>query len=206
MTHILLDGLAVSTVVMAVLVITARSPIVAVLYLIGVFVLAASYLVVLGVTYVGLTYLVVYVGAVAVLFLFVVMMLNVRLSEVVTTGYEYTAGVPLGALLALVFLLEVLSVGPSVISSITRNVIELLGSINSALLGVGVSTPSTSGVHLVLAENTPDATFAYLSQVQALGLSLYTYGFVWLMLIAFLLLLSMMGPIALCLRSRQYSA
>lgn len=110
MTSLVLDLLAVSTVLAAVLVITARSPIVAVLYLIGVFVLAACYLVCLGITYVGLTYLVVYVGAVAVLFLFVVMMLNIRLSEVVSTGYEYTKGLPLGLMLAVVFLLEALSI------------------------------------------------------------------------------------------------
>jgi NADH-ubiquinone oxidoreductase chain 6 len=206
MIHLILDMLAVGTVVLAILVITARSPIVAVLYLIGVFVLAASYLVVLGVTYVGLTYLVVYVGAVAVLFLFVVMMLNVRLSEVVTTGYEYTAGVPLGGLLALVFLLEALSVAPSVVSVTTTYLLEILGSIHSSLLGVGVPTTSSVGVHLVLAEGSPDAVFSYLSQVQALGLSLYTYGFVWLMIMSFVLLLAMIGPISLCLRSRQYSA
>jgi NADH-ubiquinone oxidoreductase chain 6 len=61
-------------------------------------------------------------------------------------------------------------------------------------------------VHLVFSDQAADASFAYLSQVQALGLSLYTYGFLWLMLISFVLLLAMLGPIALCLRSRQYTA
>lgn len=206
MISLILNLLAISTVILAVLVITARSPIVAVLYLIGVFVLVSCYLVVLGVSYVGLTYLVVYVGAIAVLFIFVVMILNVQLSEVVSTGYEFTSGVPLGGIVSLVFLLEVLSVVPNFVTEFTNYVIEMISSINSMLLNVGVPIPSSSGVHLILSESTADASFTYLSQIQALGISLYTYGFMWLILMAFVLLLSIIGPITLCLRSRQYSA
>ena len=140
MTHLIFDGLAAITVMLALLVITSRSPVVAILYLIGVFVLAACYLVVIGLTYVGLTYLVVYVGAIAVLFLFVVMMLNVRLSEVVTTGYEYTAGVPLGTLIAYVFLLETLSIAPSYVSALTGYTLEFIQSVQSIIVDVAVQT------------------------------------------------------------------
>lgn len=198
MTHLTLNILAFFTVLLAVLVITARSPIVAVLYLIGVFVLAALYLLMNNLAYVGLTYLVVYVGAVAVLFLFVVMMFNVELSEVVTTGYEYTAGVPLGALVALVFFLEVFSVAPSLVSVTTNYIISVINSLNLVLLNVYLPT-----THLILEAPFFDAEFAYFSQVEALGLSLYTYGFMWLMLMSFLLLLAMLGPIALCQHSRK---
>jgi len=62
-------------------VITSSNPVISVLFLVTVFALAACYLLTLGVSFVGLAYLIVYVGAVAVLFLFVVMMLNVRVSE-----------------------------------------------------------------------------------------------------------------------------
>lgn len=111
MSTFLPDILAISTIRAAVFAITARSPIIAVLFLIAVFVLAACYLTTLGLIYVGLTYLVVYVGAVAVLFLFVVMMLNVRLNEVVSTGHEYTKG---GIILAVIFLIEYLSIIPGI--------------------------------------------------------------------------------------------
>lgn len=205
MTIFVLELLALTTVASAVMTITASSPIVAILYLIGVFVLAACYLVCLGITYVGLTYLVVYVGAVAVLFLFVVMMLNVRLSEVTSSGNEFTQGLPLVFVIAGVFLLEALSVMPSV-SSVTLDVITgALYSFNTLLLGEGspmIISPMTD-VFIVHSTQAADASFAYLSQVQALGLSLYTYGFLWLVLISFILLLAMLGPIALCLRSRS---
>lgn len=48
-----------------------------------------------------------------------------------------------------------------------------------------------------------DVFFNYLSQVQSLGLSLYTYGSMWLMVISFILLVSMLGAIALCLITSQ---
>jgi NADH-ubiquinone oxidoreductase chain 6 len=201
-----LDLLAVAMVCNAVLVITSRSPIVAVLYLIAVFVLAACYLASLGVVYVGLTYLVVYVGAVAVLFLFVIMMLNVRLSEVVSSGHEYTAGVPLGVMIAAVFMLEALSVAPSMTTWGYSYVLGSLTALHTVMFGVSAAPSAVSDVHLVFADLAPDASFSYLSQVQALGLSLYTYGFLWLLLISFVLLLAMLGPIALCLRSRQHYA
>jgi NADH-ubiquinone oxidoreductase chain 6 len=73
----LLNLLALGSVIAGILVITSSNPVISVLFLVTVFVLASCYLLALGVSFVGLTYLIVYVGAVAVLFLFVVMMLNV---------------------------------------------------------------------------------------------------------------------------------
>jgi NADH-ubiquinone oxidoreductase chain 6 len=202
MTTIALDILAISTIVAAIFVITARSPIVAVLFLIAVFVLAACYLISLGITYVGLTYLVVYVGAVAVLFLFVVMMLNVRLSEVVSTGYEYTKGLPLGAIMAVVFLLESLSIVPAISTHAGEIAVDIINKMHSFIFGLSPSSASIANVNLMFPTNAVDASFNYVSQVQSLGISLYTYGSIWLVIISFVLLLSMLGPIALCLRAR----
>ena len=64
-----------------ILVIISKNPIVSVLFLIGLFLSIASYLMVLGLNFIGLSYLLVYVGAVSILFLFILMLINVRLSE-----------------------------------------------------------------------------------------------------------------------------
>jgi len=55
-----------------------------VLYLIGLFVGMAIYLVSIGISFLGLSYLLVYVGAVSILFLFILMLINVRISELVS--------------------------------------------------------------------------------------------------------------------------
>ena len=85
----------------SVLVVTAASPVLSVLFVVALFLLSAIYMVLAGLPFAGLVYLVVYVGAVAVLFLFVVMMLNVPLSAY--GGNEQA--VPLQVLLASLFVI-----------------------------------------------------------------------------------------------------
>jgi NADH-ubiquinone oxidoreductase chain 6 len=62
-------------------VIIVKNPIISVLFLIGLFSGVASYLILLGLSFIGLSYLIVYVGAVSILFLFILMLINIRISE-----------------------------------------------------------------------------------------------------------------------------
>ena len=103
MNSVLLDLLGFGAVASGILVITSNNPVISVLFLISVFLNVAGYLVLLGVAYLGLVYIIVYVGAIAILFLFVVMMLNIRMVELLDTGKEYTKSLPLGTLLASMF-------------------------------------------------------------------------------------------------------
>lgn len=109
MTDILMTSLSLAILTSSVLVVTATSPVVSVLYVVALFMVTAVYMVVAGAPFVGLVYLVVYVGAVAVLFLFVVMMLNVPLSAY--NKGDQVRSVPLVALLASLFLLSFLMGG-----------------------------------------------------------------------------------------------
>src|SRR5471032_2088721 len=81
----------------AVMVIAARNPVHSVLFLILAFFNAAGLFVLLGAEFLGLILIVVYVGAVAVLFLFVVMMLDVDFAELKQGFVQY---LPIGALIA----------------------------------------------------------------------------------------------------------
>ena len=112
MNNVLLDLLALGAILSGIMVITAKNPVISVLFLISVFINVAGYLVLLGVAYLGLVYLIVYVGAIAILFLFVIMMLNLRLVELVDTGQEYTKNLPIGAFLGSLFFFELLSILP----------------------------------------------------------------------------------------------
>lgn len=113
MNAFLLDILAFGAVLSGILVITAKNPVISVLFLISVFINVAGYLVLLGVAYLGLAYLIIYVGAIAILFLFVIMMLNLRLVELIDTGQEYTQNLPLGAIIGSLFFFELLSILPA---------------------------------------------------------------------------------------------
>jgi NADH-quinone oxidoreductase subunit J len=92
----------------ALLVVSARNPVHSVLFLILAFFNAAALFILLGAEFLAMVLVVVYVGAVAVLFLFVVMMLDIDFSELRQGFLQYA---PLGILLCAVFFLELAAVG-----------------------------------------------------------------------------------------------
>lgn len=81
-------------------VIISKNVIQSVLYLIVVFFLCSLLMIYLGADFIGLIILIIYIGAIAVLFLFVVMMLNIRLLEITSTGSVY---LPLALFLSFIF-------------------------------------------------------------------------------------------------------
>ncbi|MGP1395849.1 MAG: NADH-quinone oxidoreductase subunit J [Inquilinaceae bacterium] len=86
-----------------VMVISARNPVHSVLFLILAFFNAAGLFVLMGAEFLAMILVVVYVGAVAVLFLFVVMMLDINFSELREGFLQY---LPIGALIGLILLIE----------------------------------------------------------------------------------------------------
>ena len=106
----------------AVMVIVSRNPVHSVLYLILAFVNASGLFVLMGAEFLAMILVVVYVGAVAVLFLFVIMMLDVDFTELRAGFIEY---VPVGLLIGGIFMFELLLVAgawvinPGVTKSIT---------------------------------------------------------------------------------------
>jgi NADH-ubiquinone oxidoreductase chain 6 len=77
----ILDFLSLFAIICGILVILNKNPIVAVLFLIGLFGNISCYLLALGLGFIGLAYLIVYIGAVSILFLFILMLINIRISE-----------------------------------------------------------------------------------------------------------------------------
>ena len=92
----------------AVMVIVSRNPVHSVLFLILAFVNAAGLFVLMGAEFLGMVLIFVYVGAVATLFLFVIMMLDVDFTELREGFLEY---LPIGLVIGAIFLAELLLVG-----------------------------------------------------------------------------------------------
>jgi NADH-quinone oxidoreductase subunit J len=106
---------AAVTVGAAVMVISARNPVHSVLFLILAFFNAAGLFVLMGAEFIAMILVIVYVGAVAVLFLFVVMMLDINFVELRQGFLQY---LPIGALVGLVLLAElVLIFGSWIVSA-----------------------------------------------------------------------------------------
>ena len=123
----------------AFMVIAARNPVHSVLYLILAFVNAAGLFVMMGAEFLAMILIVVYVGAVAVLFLFVVMMLDVDFAALKQGALQH---LPIGLLVGGIFLAELLlvvgawAIGPGVPQTITAP--------------IPASVPNTEALGLVL--------------------------------------------------------
>jgi len=189
MNNFLLDLLAFAAVLSGILVITAKNPVISVLFLISVFINVAGYLVLLGVAYLGLAYLIIYVGAIAILFLFVIMMLNLRLVELIDTGQEYTQNLPLGAIIGSLFFFELLSIlplslfekGPNAtgffhLPAFLEEGLGIFNIINSIILGIDTTAGYTSNVHVAFNPIVADNNFTTFLQIESIGQGLYTYA------------------------------
>jgi NADH-quinone oxidoreductase subunit J len=160
-----------ATVVIAsgVMTIFSRNPVHSVLWLILAFFNAAGLFLILGAEFIAMLLVIVYVGAVAILFLFVVMMLDVDTAELRSGFAKY---LPFGALLALVFLAELI---------------------------FAVAAWNAGGIEIA-AKGAP--TDAGLPNIQALGTVLYTRYLYIFEAAGLVLLVAMIGAIVLTHRVR----
>src|SRR5207244_6190644 len=122
----------------AFMVTASRNPVHSVLFLILAFVNAAGLFVLMGAEFLAMMLIVVYVGAVAVLFLFVVMMLDVDFAELRQGFLQY---LPVGALVGVLFLAELLlvvvawTIGPDIPQAITAPIPPVYSVTNTEALG-----------------------------------------------------------------------
>ena len=84
-------------IILSFLVIVTKNAITSVLYLIGVYILTSFLFLIVGAEFLSIILVIIYVGAVAILFIFVIMMLNIRIVEVYNTLINY---LPIGILIA----------------------------------------------------------------------------------------------------------
>jgi len=80
-TDYILDIISGLAIISGICVIISKNPIVSVLHLIALFAYVSFYLIIIGLNFIGLSYLIVYIGAVSILFLFILMLINIRTSE-----------------------------------------------------------------------------------------------------------------------------
>ena len=195
MKNILIDILAFGALLSSVLVITSKNPVIAVIFLISVFVNAAGYLILLGVGFIGISYIIVYVGAITVLFLFVIMMINIKLTDILETGSQYTKNLPLALAIGSLFIYEIFTIMPFSFNnvSIISVLLETLTNFNSILFNYEIS--AINSVNTAYNPNIADTTFTNFLQIEAIGQHLYTTGAFLLIITSVILLLAMVAPI-----------
>jgi len=129
---------AAVTIGAAAMVVTSRNPVYSVLFLILAFFNAAALFVLIGAEFIAMILVIVYVGAVAVLFLFVVMMLDINLARIREGFLRY---LPVGALIGIVLAAEILfGVGvlgsaPGTVKTLSRAGAQVLSVENTRAIG-----------------------------------------------------------------------
>jgi len=169
-----LDWLTLFSILSGILVIISRNPIVSVLYLIGLFLFIAIYLIIIGLTFIGISYLLVYIGAVSILFLFILMLIDVRVSELQT---ETNNSVFLGILIGILY----------------YNIISNNIYYNKILLSTNNIEEYTSIKQSLF--NTWDGSLIENFDIISIGNILYTNLSLWLIISLLILLLAMIGSI-----------
>ena len=199
MKQFFIDILAFTTLFSSLLVITSKNPVISVVFLISVFVNAAGYLILTGINFLGISYIIVYVGAITVLFLFVIMLLNISLEDLQETGSQYSKNLPLALTIAFLFVYEFFTIMPFTFSnvSILSYALNYLINLDSVLFSTDAAGAEkySNEVYMTINPLLADTSFVNFTQIEAIGHFMYTYGSIWLIICSIILLLSMIAPI-----------
>lgn len=187
MKSIFLNIFSITTLLAGIFSITSKNPVVSVLFLISTFVFAACYLIVNGINFIALSYIIVYVGAIAILFLFVVMMINIKISDTLETGNQYTKILPLGITIVTFFIWVFYSIIPLIFN---QKLFIFLS--NYSLLEV-VYQITNFNKEIILYQ--ADILSNNFQQIDSIGFSLYVYGAIPLIVCSLILLLAMFSAI-----------
>ncbi len=142
-------------------------------------------------------------GAIAVLFLFVIMLLNIRLSDILETSHQYTKNLPLAFSIGILFIYEIYSIIPFTFDNVSfiSYLLNLINILNGLLLNYNFNLDNI--IHIANNPSIADTTISSFLQIEAIGQGLYTYGASWLIITSVILLLAMIAPIFISKSKKQ---
>jgi NADH-ubiquinone oxidoreductase chain 6 len=191
-----LDLLSIISILLGIFIIVSKNPIISVLFLIMLFSSISVYLILLGAKFIGISYLLVYVGAVSILFLFILMLINIRVSELIS---DTNNNIPLAILTILAFINPINHILPdqnvrydSFIDIIFKGELNKLSDYLTDNNQISyVSSKSWDG-------NITDSV-----DIMTIGNILYTSYSAWLIISSIILLLAMVGAIVITVKQKD---
>ena len=202
--------LSLVSIFFGIMIIITKNPVVSVLFLIGLFFTISLYLMMLGLYFIGISYLLVYVGAISILFLFILMLINVRVSELLTEGVN---SVPLAIITVLSFNLNVGNVLPYYLHisdafsnyfiHINRTIVNLFSSGLDQMMNK-LALLQTAVIEAANVNSKSwDGSLVETNHITAIGNVLYSNLFILLIIVSLVLLLAMVGTIVITLKRDQ---
>ena len=186
-----LDLFALISVILGIFIIVTKNPVISVLYLILLFSSIASYLILIGVKFIGISYLLVYVGAVSILFLFILMLINIRVSELIS---DTKNNIPLALLTILTFILLFTTALPETSDKPSLKEQNLYTILQDLV--------NPDSLEYVTSKNW-DGSIVDNTDIVSIGNIMYTSYCIWLLITSIILLLAMVGAINITIKQKN---
>jgi NADH-ubiquinone oxidoreductase chain 6 len=191
-----IDILYIISILFGIFTIISVNPIISVLFLIGLFVNISVLLILVGYNFIGLSYILVYVGAVSILFLFILMLINIRISEIIS---ETNNDIPLAILTVMLFYYIIGQVLP--FNLIDQSILTYLS--NSFLDNIQISDNQYFAEQIFYASGKSwDSSLVDITQISGIGNIMYTSYAIWLIIVSIILLLAMIGSIVITIKQK----
>lgn len=190
----MLDIIYLLSIIFGISIIINKNPIISVLFLIGLFVNISTLLIIIGFSFIGLSYILVYVGAVSILFLFILMLINIRISEL---SNETNNDTPLAILTVMLFYYIMAQILPGNLNFFNLNIYSSSNihdiNINEYLFDEKIQHASSKSW---------DSYLVDVTHITGIGNVMYTNYAIWLIIASIILLLAMVGSIVIT--KKQY--
>lgn len=203
-----LDIISVLALLCGISIIINKNPIVSVIFLIGLFASISTYLILLGLTFIGLSYLIVYIGAVSILFLFILMLINIRTSELQSNNKN---SIPLGLFITILLnctLFQLLPYYMAILNNYNNKLNNILyylplNKYNDIINFISKNSNINNVNVMFVSSNSWDGNMAETSHISAIGNILYTSYNMWIFIASFILLLAMVGAIIITIKTEK---
>lgn len=201
-----LEILSLIALLFGVLVITIKNPISSLMCLIGLYGAVSVYLIIIGLNFIGFSYLIVYIGAVSILFLFILMLLDIRTSELVSNNVN---SVPLALLIIILLNYAWIQISPEYggIFNNTETGEIVYANLFTGIINLWESIFTLANQNLTnimfISSNNWDGFITETSHIAGVGMVLYTVSNMWLLIASLILLLAMVGSIVITIKQKS---
>ncbi len=188
----ILNLISLLSILSSIYVIITKNPVISILYLIGLFFGISLYLIILGINFIGLSYLIVYIGAVSILFLFILMLINIRTSELQNETNNSTF-----LIVTVIFLFFFAFY--KLLFSDDFNIYVIFTYFGEMYSNYIISDYNYL---LYISAQSWDGFLIQTDHITTIGNIMYTYNNIWLIITSFILLLAMVGSIVITIKQK----
>nr|QIM59419.1 NADH dehydrogenase subunit 6 [Tolypocladium sp.] len=203
-----LDVLSIIALLFGISVIINKNPIASLLSLIGLFASISVYLILSGLTFIGFSYLIVYIGAVSILFLFILMLINIRTSELQSNNWN---SIPLALFVTILLnyvLFQLLPYYIAIINNYNSRISNLIyylptSKYNDIITHINKTVDVNTSNVMFVTSNSWDGNMTETRHISTIGNILYTSYNMWLFIASMILLLAMTGAIIIIIKQER---